>query len=282
MQSHVLCCVSDLCAHHPPWAQFINQVFSALEETSWLYKNHRCGELSLPPFRWPPAFLSRPWFTRFSWPCTCCRLITMWGWSCPRQTEALPLNFSYIITVSNIFSTLAVLMPSDVCCSVVVFTSISPSMWLLVQVFQQPWLFLSAQMRYCTHEAAVVPGVVFRCICSTVSTHHKDAGQLKTQNLCYSAKPNDCWLLCRSLQCEGLNFLWKVYAWLPDGRQICLMHRGGGCDCCCNKITLIALNNTKYYHASIKKTLTDYIVLAFNIWSTFWNCLMVEKITFNN
>lgn len=31
----------------------------------------------------------------------------------------------------------------------------------------------------------------------------------------------------------------KFKAWLPDGQQICLMHRGGGCDYCCNKITLV-------------------------------------------
>lgn len=41
------------------------------------------------------------------------------------------------------------------------------------------------------HEAVIVPGVDFRWICNTVSFHRKDAGQLKTKNLCYSAKPND-------------------------------------------------------------------------------------------
>lgn len=42
------------------------------------------------------------------------------------------------------------------------------------------------------NEAMVVPGVDFRWICSTVSVHREDAGQLNTENLCYSAKPNDC------------------------------------------------------------------------------------------
>lgn len=95
--------------------------------------------------------------------------------------------------------------------SVVVFKSISPSGPLSVQVLRHRWHFLSAQMRHTLpNDAVVVPGADFRCICSNVSFHHKDAGQLKTRNLCYSAKPNDCWLLCRILQCGGLNFLWKV------------------------------------------------------------------------
>lgn len=75
----------------------------------------------------------------------------------------------------------------------VVFKNISPLEQLSVQVLQKEWHFLANKDKtLLCGEAVVVPGVDFRCICSTVSFHCKDAGQLKAPNLCYSAKPNDC------------------------------------------------------------------------------------------
>lgn len=92
--------------------------------------------------------------------------------------------------------------------------------FFLTAPVHQSWTFstgLSAPLTFpvstdntLLHGAVVVPGADFRCICSTVSFHRKDAGQLDNKNLCYSAKPNDCWLLCRNPQCGRLNFLWKV------------------------------------------------------------------------